>query len=135
MNATNAPGSLRPYPRWISLLLIVALTGCSTMQAVEVDSVNQEDTLVEGDFLRIVDLQQRVTEMTLIAVEDGALRGTLAESDGVVIVLQLEDIESIEVQKLSPGRSILAGTGGVIVLWGILAAIAISNMDCCSSGN
>ncbi len=124
------------FTRLIAFLSVVSLLGCTSMQPVDMANGSPADELAAGDVLRVVDRYGLETELTLVEINDDMLRGTLSDSDGVIIELHTRDIASIEVQKPSLWKTALAGTGGLVLLWGIIGVIALSNMDInTSSGN
>ena len=94
------------------------------MQAVDSTPTNLRETLLAGDELRIVDRQRRQTELVFIAIEDGVLKGTLEDPEGTTVESPLGDIESIEVRKISGGRTALAG-GGFVLLYTLIGVLLL----------
>jgi len=107
-----------------ALVVVLMVTGCSTMTPVEMspdqlhDQISTGDILHEGDKVKIVTTDGKTHQFKVSAITDASIIGDDIE-------VPIADIVAIETKEFSGGKT-AALVGGVGGLFYLLAAIAAS---------
>ena len=109
----------------IILVFLFALSGCTTMKTVNLEKVNLVDVVETGDHLVIFEKTGRVVDMTLTRVEDNRLIGSLTGSGLSTVEVNIDDIEKIEIEKISGLKTTGAVIGGTAIVTAAAAAMLL----------
>ncbi len=101
--------------RSLTILLLAALLGCTTMQEVKQREGLLTDYLEIGDHIIVYETDGRIVDMRFVLVEDNVLRGSLFDDGLESVEIQLEHIEKIEAERIALGRSTAAVLGGIVL--------------------
>jgi hypothetical protein len=111
--------------RTIVALLVVSMIGCTSMQRVDKDPASLAQTLAPGDEIRVVDMQGHSTDLIFTSIENGKLKGNLAQTPDVIVQTSLTEIDSIERRQPSAVRSLLTGA---TVIYAVIVFMAIRSL-------
>jgi len=98
----------------------ISLLGCTTMRPIDTRKTDLAEQLEVGDHVIIYEKSGRIVDMTLALIDADTLRGSLTETTGIAVQVDINDIEKIEVERIAVGRT-TAAVLGVIVLLPIVA--------------
>lgn len=116
----------------ILLVSLIPLVGCTSMRAVDMAQEDFADHLETGDHLVVYERQGRIIDMKVTQVEDGALYGSLTDDGLTTVKVMLEDVERIEIEKISGAKTTGAVVGGIVLLpivaAGAMLGVAASGM-------
>ena len=105
------------------ILATVLASGCSSMKPIEMspDEVQQKisagEVLGVGDTVKIATRSDEVYEFKVTAISDDEIVGD-------DIAIPIEEVIAIETKEFSVGKT-AALTGGTVVLWAIIVAVAL----------
>jgi hypothetical protein len=112
----------------ISILLIINLIGCTSLQTIEAppDKLREQlrnETLVKvGDKVRITTEDQKEHQFVVIAINDDEIRGEN-------VTIPIDSIVTLEIREFSTGKTVLLGfgiTGTVLLIaTALLLAVAV----------
>jgi hypothetical protein len=112
----------------ISILLIINLIGCTSLQTIEAppDMLHEQlrnETLVKvGDKVRITTEDQKEHQFVVIAINDDEIRGEN-------VTIPIDSIVTLEIREFSTGKTVLLGfgiTGTVLLIaTALLLAVAV----------
>jgi hypothetical protein len=112
----------------ISILLIINLIGCTSLQTIEAppDKLHEQlrnETLVKvGDKVRITTEDQKEHQFVVIAINDDEIRGEN-------VTIPIDSIVTLEIREFSTGKTVLLGfgiTGTVLLIaTALLLAVAV----------
>jgi hypothetical protein len=111
--------------RTIVALLVVSMIGCTSMQRVDKDPASLAQTLAPGDEIRVVDMQGHSTDLIFTSIENGKLKGNLAQTPDDIVQTSLTEIDSIERRQPSAVRSLLTGA---TVIYAVIVFMAIRSL-------
>lgn len=100
----------------ITLIAGVALSGCTTMRPIDGREASVTEQVEAGDHLVVYEKAGRIVDMTVREVDNDRITGTLTESAGATVEVDVDDIEKVEIEKLDGARTTLAVVGGTIVV-------------------
>ena len=100
----------------IILIAGISLLGCTTMRPIDTRKSDLTEQLEVGDHLVVYEKSGRIVDMTLAVIDGDTLKGTLAETTGIAVQLDVNDIEKIEVERIAVGRTTAAILGGIVLL-------------------
>jgi hypothetical protein len=104
--------------------VIVSLTACTTMRAVEdVTPQGLRDRVEAGDEVRIVTAKGAVYELEVTKVEDDALTGRAG--NGKLYKVRYAAIQALEVRERSEGQTRGAVAGGLILAYAVAIAFML----------
>lgn len=98
----------------ICLLTMLSLIGCTTFRPVEYQELKLTELVEVGETYKFTEINGSVTMMKVTAVSDTEVTGTLEHGAGKTI--QAVDLQSIEVETIDGGKTVLAVVGGIILL-------------------
>ncbi|MCH7821878.1 MAG: hypothetical protein IIA07_07670 [Proteobacteria bacterium] len=108
----------------IVLIAAVSLIGCTSMRPMSTQETDLRAQLEMGDHLVVFENTGRIVDMTLTEIDGDILRGRLTDGSMGPTHIDIENIEKIEVEKISGVKTTLAVVGGIIVIVP-LAALAL----------
>ena len=128
MNLKTQPTALSPLAglRFVIALLLgasVLLSGCTTMRNVAVPAPGQPHETLAVKVGDKVDLRTKSSErytFKVTAIESDSLVG-IDPAVGHEVRVKFEDIASVQVKRVDPARTALAGAGGILIAAGVLA--------------
>ena len=104
--------------------IIVSLTACSTMRAIENPGPQTiRDRVEVGDEVRIVTTKGAVYELEVSKVEEQSLTGVAGNGKRYKVPYAL--IQAIEVEEVSEGKTRGAVTAGVVAIYAVAIAFAL----------
>lgn len=121
------------FRKAVVAVVVVSLTACSTMRAVEDVSPQAVRERVEvGDEVRIVTTKGAVYELEVTKVEEQSLTGEAG--NGKRYRVPYAAIQAIEVEKISAAKTGGAITGGLVVLYAVGLAFMLMLMRAFEDG-
>ncbi len=111
---------------FICALTSLALIGCTSMRPIGAGPADLVAELEPGDHLIIYERSGRIVDMTLTEIDDNLLHGQPTGPVAAPLTVDIGDIERIEVEKVDPGKTVLAGIGTVIVILPLIAIAALA---------
>lgn len=109
----------------ITLIAGFSLLGCTTMRPIEAQQSNLAEQVEVGDHLIVYEKTGRIVDMTVSVIDDDYLEGTLADNTRIPVEVDINDIETIEVEKIDGAKTTLAVVGGAII---VVPALLIAAM-------
>lgn len=111
---------------FICALTSLALIGCTSMRPIGSGPADLVAELEPGDHLIIYERSGRIVDMTLTEIDGDLLHGRPTGLVAAPLTVDIGDIERIEVEKVDPGKTVLAGIGTVIVILPLIAIAALA---------
>ncbi len=112
-------------------LALIANTGCTSLQTIEAtEAAVVEHNLKVGDKVRLRRVGHRAEDVHILKLSESELTAT--RMDGTVIVVEWREILTLQVAKISPGKTVAAGVGiavGTIVWLLIIGVIALGGLS------
>ncbi len=105
----------------IILIAAISLIGCTSMRTVNSQRSSLIAQLAAGDHLIVYEKSGRKVDMILRSINVDSLRGTLAENSSIPVVVEIDDIEKIKVERHDKVKSMAAFLGVIIVAVPLLA--------------
>ncbi len=99
----------------MTILLLFALVGCTTMQEVKQPEGLLTDYLEIGEHIIVYETSGRMVDMRFVLVEGNVLRGSLFDDGLEAVEIKLEHIEKIEAERIALGRTTAAVLGGIVL--------------------
>jgi len=99
----------------MTILLLFALVGCTTMQEVKQQEGLLTNYLEIGDHIIVYETSGRMVNMRFVLVEGNVLRGSLFDDGLEAVEIKLEHIEKIEAERIALGRTTVAVLGGIVL--------------------
>ena len=99
----------------MTILLLFALVGCTTMQEVKQPEGLLTDYLEIGEHIIVYETSGRMVDMRFVLVEGNVLRGSLFDDGLEAVEIKLEHIEKIEAERIALGRTTVAVLGGIVL--------------------
>ncbi len=99
----------------MTILLLFALVGCTTMQEVKQQEGLLTDYLEIGEHIIVYETSGRMVDMRFVLVEGNVLRGSLFDDGLEAVEIKLEHIEKIEAERIAFGRTTAAVLGGIVL--------------------
>ncbi len=99
----------------MTILLLFALVGCTTMQEVKQQEGLLTDYLEIGEHIIVYETSGRMVDMRFVLVEGNVLRGSLFDDGLEAVEIKLEHIEKIEAERIALGRTTAAVLGGIVL--------------------
>ncbi len=99
----------------MTILLLFALVGCTTMQEVKQQEGLLTNYLEIGDHIIVYETSGRMVDMRFVLVEGNVLRGSLFNDGLEAVEIKLEHIEKIEAERIALGRTTAAVLGGIVL--------------------
>lgn len=97
--------------RMISLVLLITLAGCTTIQTLEDPKL---DKLKVGETATIFETSGRVTRMTVSSITRTTIKGQV-QKDGTAISIPRVDIDYLVVKRVDFVKTAAAGAKGIAV--------------------
>ena len=110
----------------VILIAGISLMGCTTMKPVDIRKSDLTEQLDGGDHLVVYEKSGRKVDMTLTLIDADYLRGTLGENTSVPVEVHIDDIETIESEKIAVARTAGAILGGIVLLPFAVLGLAMS---------
>ncbi len=104
------------HKRLILLISAISLFGCTSMRTVDMAHSDFTDYFETGDHLVVYEKEGRIVDMKVTHVEHGVLYGSLANNGLMTVEVRLEDVQKIEIEKISGARTTGAVLGGIVLL-------------------
>lgn len=101
--------------RGLTVLLLVVLVGCTTMQEVKQQEGPLTDYLKIGDHIVVYERSGRIVDMRFVLIEDDVLRGSMVDDGLETVEIRLNQIEKIEAERIAAGRTTAAVLGGIVL--------------------
>jgi hypothetical protein len=112
----------------LSICLVSA--GCTTSRTVYLSDAGALATLEKGDLIDVTLKSGEVRKLKLTAIDANSVSGTDARSRRTTVQLALAEVQSLDVRKLSFGKTVSFGSG---VLFGagalFLALLTAAHAD------
>jgi len=115
------------FLKFISILVIINLIGCTSLQTIEAPSdklheqIRRENLVKVGDKVRIITEDQKEHQFVVTAIYEDEIRGE-------DVTIPIDSIVTLETREFSTGKTVLLGvgiTGAVLLILGaILIAVA-----------
>ena len=99
----------------MTILLLFALVGCTTMQEVKQQEGLLTNYLEIGVHIMVYETSGRMVDMRFVLVEGNVLRGSLFDDGLEAVEIKLEHIEKIEAEQIALGRTTAAVLGGIVL--------------------
>ena len=122
---------MTPHTRFwriISILVIINLIGCTSLQTVEAppdklhERIRHEDIVKIGDKVRVITKDQKEHQFVVTAISEEEIRGE-------DVIIPIDNIETLETREFSTGKTVLLGAGitgtVLLVLAALLVAVAV----------
>lgn len=110
----------------IILISAISLIGCTTMRPIEPQQANLAEQVEVGDHLIVYEKSGRIIDMTVSVIDGDRIEGTLADSSGFPVAVDVNEIEKIEVEKIDGAKTTLAVVGGTIVVLPLFVIAAMT---------
>ncbi len=114
--------------RFICLIVIVCMVGCTSMKPVKQES--PEQSIQFKDRIVVYEKSGRIVDMKVVKIEQNQITGSLTEDPLSSVTIHFDDIEKIELESVDGGKTVLAVIGGIlllpILLLGLLFGVAES---------
>ena len=115
----------------LSLLLVVSVTGCTSLRPVSMDAETlQEDirhgeAIQEGDTVRIVTRDGVSRQIIVTSVEENAIRGNAhgARAGAIVIEVPVDDIVMLEKEKVDAVNTAAGSIGATVIAISIISIL------------
>ncbi len=91
------------------------------MRTIKTQKSNLTDQVAVGDHLKVYEKSGRIVDMTLRAFDHESLKGTLRDNSSTPVVVKINDIKKIKVEKHDKVKSMAAFLGVITVAVPILA--------------
>ena len=101
--------------RSLTILLLAALFGCTTMQEVKPQKGLLTDHLKIGDHIVVYEKSGRIVDMRFVLIEGEVLRGSLFDDGLEPVEIKLDHIEKIQAERIAAGRTTAAVLGGIVL--------------------
>jgi hypothetical protein len=108
----------------VTLLVVLELSGCTTMKPLNTLDPDATTALNAGDHIVVYETSGRMLDMTLTGVEGDTLKGSLTDAHLTPVSVRVSDVERLEIEKVDAVKSTLATVGTVVVVVP-LAALAL----------
>ena len=126
MKTLTSFANFSPIPGFRSIIALllgmsVLFSGCVTMKSVPVPAPGQSAEAVVVKVGDKVEVQTRTGEkyaFTITVIESDTLVGKTSSSAQEVRV-KFQDMASLQVAKVDPARTALAGVGGIVIVVGV----------------
>ena len=126
MKTLTSFANFSPIPGFRSIIALllgmsVLFSGCVTMKSVPVPAPGQSAEAVVVKVGDKVEVQTRTGEkyaITITVIESDTLVGKTSSSAQEVRV-KFQDMASLQVAKVDPARTALAGVGGIVIVVGV----------------
>ena len=126
MKTLSSFTNFSPIPSFRSIVALllgmsVLFSGCVTMKSVPVPAPGQSAEAVVVKVGDKVEVQTRTGEkyaFTITVIESDTLVGKTSSSAQEVRV-KFQDMASLQVAKVDPARTALAGVGGIVIVVGV----------------
>ncbi len=105
----------------IILIAAISLIGCTSMRTVNSQRSSLIAQLAAGDHLIVYEKSGRKVDMILRSINVDSLRGTLADNSSIPVVVEIDDIKKIKVERHDKVKSMAAFLGVITVAVPILA--------------
>lgn len=110
----------------IILIAGISLMGCTTMRSIDTRKHDLTGQLEVGDYLVIYEKSGRTYDMTLTMIDGDILQGTLGESGGTAVQVDVNDIEKVKAKRIAVAKTTGAILGGIVLLPIAVLGIAMS---------
>ncbi len=114
--------------KFVSMMMIILLaSGCTTLKPVEMspeqlhEQISTGDVIKVGDSVKVVTADGAISKFKITAITAEHISGKDTE-------LRIEDIVAVETREFSGGKTTALAVGGVVVLYGILGAVAAASL-------
>ena len=84
------------------------------------------EQLEVGDYLVIYEKSGRTYDMTLAMIDGDTLHGTLGQTSGTAVQVDVNDIEQIKAKRIAVGKTTGAILGGIVLLPIMVLGVAMS---------
>ena len=116
-----------PFGKIISLLAIVNLIGCTSLQTIDAppdqlhQQIRHESVVKVGDKVRIVTKDQEEHQFVITALDENEIRGA-------DVTIPIDSIATLETREFSTGKTVLLGVSitGTVLLIATLLLIAVA---------
>ena len=98
------------------MIAAISLIGCTSMRPVDAQRTDLAAELEADDRLLVYENSGRIIDMTLIALDDGTIRGRMNDGSRGPISVAVADIEKLEIEKIDGAKTTLAVVGGTIII-------------------
>ena len=97
----------------IMLLAAFTAAGCTSMQELQANDRPLEEVLRQGDHIVVYENSGRIVDMRYVRMDGRLLLGSLYANGLSTVEVDVDDIERIEIERISAGRTTLAVMGGI----------------------
>lgn len=113
------------------LLLVVGLTGCTSLHPVSMDAerlqeaIRQGEAIHEGDTVRVITRDGVSRQIIVTAVEENTVRGDAhgARAGAIVIEVPVDDIVMLEKEEVDAAHTAAGSIGTTAILISIISII------------
>jgi hypothetical protein len=109
----------------ILFVFAVSATGCTSMQALDMAEGGFTDYIETGDHIVVYEKDGRVLDMTVANVEDNVLYGSQTGAGWSTFEVELENVQKIEIEKISGVKTTGAVVGGLVLVPIFVAAVGL----------
>ena len=110
----------------IILIAGISLMGCTTMRPIDTRKSDLTEQLEVGDYLVVYEKSGRTYDMTLAMIDGDTLHGTLGQTSGTAVQVDVNDIEQIKAKRIAVGKTTGAILGGIVLLPIMVLGVAMS---------
>ena len=100
----------------VVLMTVIALTGCTSMRALDTSRADFTAQLETGDHLVITEKGGRIVDMTFVQVDGNTLFGSRHNNGMETVEVEIDQILQIEIEKISGAKTTAAVVGGIVLL-------------------
>ena len=116
-----------PFFKFISILVIINLIGCTSLQTIEVppdklhEQIRRENLVKVGDKVRIITEDQKEHQFVVTAIYEDEIRGK-------DVTVPIDSIVTLETREFSAGKTVLLGVGitGTVLLIATALLLAVA---------
>lgn len=127
---------LEALKKLVSMVLVLSLVGCTSLQTREAQELDLQDELEVGETVKVFEKDGRVVALVVSNVDETTLYGT--EVDGwQTYQIPFADIRAVELERVDGGKTVLGVLGGIVAIPVIVVGVAAFGLGAgavCSGG-
>ena len=111
------------YSKIISILVIINLIGCTSLQTIEAppdklhEQIRHENLVKVGDKVKIITEDEKEDQFVVTAINESEIRGK-------DVTVPIDSIVSVQKREFDPNKSTFTGIGTVMLIVAALPIIA-----------
>lgn len=99
----------------VIVLLMAAVSACTTMQEVKPRDGQVVDRLEIGDHIIVYSNAGEIIDMRFVRIDGEVMRGSLFGDGLETVAIRLDQIERIDAERIAAGKTTAAVLGGIVL--------------------